>query len=76
MRRAKDSEAARCLMTIPRAEPLIATALVALTSPHAMFRPRRDLAAWLDLTSQQHFTGDKQRLVVATRMGERSLRRG
>ena len=75
VRRAREDETARRLMTIPGVGPLIATALVALAPPPEMFRRGRDFAAWLGLTPRQHSTGGKQRLGATTRMGERSLRR-
>ena len=49
VRRAKDDEVARRLMTIPGVGPLIATALVALAPPPETFRRGRDFAAWLGL---------------------------
>ncbi len=75
VRRARDNEVARRLMTIPGVGSLIATALVALAPPPQTFRRGRDFAAWLGLTPRQHSTGGKQRLGATTRMGERSLRR-
>ena len=75
VRRAKDDEVARRLMTIPGVGPLIATALVALAPPPETFWRGRDFAAWLGLTPRQHSTGGKQRLGATTKMGERSLRR-
>jgi transposase len=75
VRRARENEVARRLMTIPGVGPLIATALVALAPPPQTFRRGRDFAAWLGLTPRQHSTGGKQRLGATTRMGERSLRR-
>lgn len=75
VRRAREDETARRLMTIPGVGPLIATALVALAPPPQTFRRGRDFAAWLGLTPRQHSTGGKQRLGPTTRMGERSLRR-
>ena len=75
VRRAREDEVARRLMTIPGVGPLIATALVALAPPPQTFRRGRDFAAWLGLTPRQHSTGGKQRLGATTRMGERSLRR-
>ena len=74
-RRAKGSEVARRLMTIPGIGPLIATALATLAPPPEIFRKGRDFAAWLGLTPRQHSTGGKQRLGATTKMGERSLRR-
>jgi transposase len=75
VRRARENEVARRLMTIPGVGPLIATALVALAPPPQTFRRGRDFAAWLGLTPRQHSTGGKQRLGATTKMGERSLRR-
>lgn len=74
-RRAKDSEVARRLMTVPGIGPLIATALAVLAPPPETFRKGRDFAAWLGLVPRQHSTGGKQRLGATTKMGERSLRR-
>ena len=75
VRKARENEVARRLMTVPGVGPLIATALVALAPPPQTFRRGRDFAAWLGLTPRQHSTGGKQRLGATTRMGERSLRR-
>ena len=75
VRRARENDVARRLMTIPGVGPLIATALVALAPPSKTFRRGRDFAAWPGLTSRQHSTGGKQRLGATTKMGERSLRR-
>lgn len=74
-RRAKTSDLARRLMTVPGIGPLIATAIATLAPSPNMFRKGRDFAAWLGLTPRQHSTGGKQRLGATTRMGERSLRR-
>ncbi|CUH39811.1 Transposase [Jannaschia seosinensis] len=74
-RRAKESEVARRLMTIPGIGPLIATAIATLAPPPETFRKSRDFAAWLGLTRRQHSTGGRQRLGATTKMGERSLRR-
>lgn len=75
MRRAREDETARRLMTIPGIGPLIATALVALAPSPETFKRGRDFAAWLGLVPRQHSTGGKQRLGSTTKMGERSLRR-
>ena len=47
VRRAKEDETARRLMTIPGIGPVTATALLALAPPAATFRRGRDFAAWL-----------------------------
>ena len=75
VRRAKENEVARRLMTVPGIGPLIATAIAVLAPPPETVRCARDFAAWLGLTPRQHSTGGKQRLGATTRMGERSLRR-
>ena len=75
VRRAKENEVARRLMTVPGIGPLIATAIAVLAPPPETFRSARDFAAWLGLTPRQHSTGGKQRLGATTKMGERSLRR-
>lgn len=75
IRRAKENEVARRLMTIPGIGPLIATALAVLAPPPETFRRGRDFAAWLGLVPRQHSTGGEQRLGATTKMGERSLRR-
>ena len=74
-RRARESEVARRLMTVPGIGPLIATAIAVLAPPPETFRKARDFVAWLGLTPRQHSTGGKQRLGATTKMGERSLRR-
>lgn len=74
-RRARASEMACRLMTVPGIGPLITTALVALAPPPETFRRGRDFAAWLGLVPRQHSTGGKQRLGATTKIGERSLRR-
>ena len=75
VRRAREDETARRLMTIPGVGPLIATALVTLAPSPEIFKRGRDFAAWLGLVPRQHSTGGKQRLGSTTKMGERSLRR-
>ena len=74
-RRARETEVARRLMTVPGIGPLIATAIATLAPPPETFRKARDFAAWLGLTPRQHSTGGKQRLGATSKMGERSLRR-
>jgi transposase len=75
VRRTREDEKARRLMTIPGVGPLIASALVALAPSPETFKRGRDFAAWLGLVPRQHSTGGKQRLGSTTKMGERSLRR-
>ncbi|ACM31359.1 IS110 family transposase [Rhizobium rhizogenes] len=75
VRRAREDETARRLMTIPGVGPLIASALVASAPPPETFQRGRDFAAWLGLVPRQHSTGGKHRLGSTTKMRERSLRR-
>lgn len=71
--RAKETDVARRLMTVPGIGPLIAMAITALAPPPETFRKAREFGAWLGLVPRQHSTGSKQRLGATTRMGERSL---
>lgn len=75
VRRAKEDDAARRLMTIPGIGPIAATAIIALAPPIETFRKGRDFAAWLGLAPRQHSTGGKQRPGSITKMGERTIRR-
>lgn len=75
VRRAREDETARRLMTVPGIGPLIATALMALAPSPETFKRGRDFAAWLGLVPRQHSTGGKQRLGSTTKMRDRSLRR-
>lgn len=66
--RAKEDEAARCLMTIPGIGPVTAAAMVALAPDPQACRCGRDFAAWLGLTPLQK--GGMQKLGQITKMGE------
>ena len=55
VRRARQDEVARRLMTIPGIGPLIATALAMLAPPPEHFRCARDFAAWMGLTPPAAF---------------------
>jgi len=48
-RRARETEVARLLMTVPGAGPLIATVIAVLAPPRETFRKARDFAAWRGL---------------------------
>jgi transposase len=69
VRRIREDEKARRLMTIPGVGPLIASALVALAPSPGTFKRGRDFAAWLGLVPRQHSTGGKQRLGSTTKIG-------
>jgi transposase len=75
IRRSREDEIARRLMTIPGVGPITATAIAALAPPPGTFAKGRDFAAWVGLTPRQHSTGGKQKLGAISRMGERTLRR-
>ena len=75
VRRSREDEVARRLMTIPGIGPITATAIAALAPPPGTFAKGRDFAAWVGLTPRQHSTGGKQKLGAISRMGERTLRR-
>src|SRR3546814_20364185 len=47
---ARETEVGRRLMDIPGVGPLLASAFVASVADPHMFKPGRDLAAWLDRT--------------------------
>lgn len=75
VRRAREDETARRLMSVPGIGPVTATALLALAPSPDVFARGRDFSAWLGLVPRQHSSGGKERLGAITRMGERSLRR-
>jgi transposase len=75
VRRSREDEVARRLMTIPGIGPITATAITALAPPPGTFAKGRDFAAWVGLTPRQHSTGGKQKLGAISKMGERTLRR-
>jgi Transposase IS116/IS110/IS902 family len=54
--------------------PLIATAMVAAVADGKVFRNGRQFAAWLALIPYQHSSGDKQRLLGITKLGDPYLR--
>ena len=62
VRRSREDEVARRLMTIPGIGPITATAITALAPPPGTFAKGRDFAAWVGLTPRQHSTGGKQKL--------------
>src|SRR6186713_2631059 len=75
VRRSREDEIARRLMTIPGIGPVTATAITALAASPGTFAKGRDFAAWVGLTPRQHSTGGKQKLGAISKMGERTLRR-
>ncbi len=70
---ARQSAAAKRLMTIPGVGEQISTALVASISPQ-QFDNGRQLAAWLGLTPRQYTTGGHIRLGRITKRGDKYLR--
>ena len=75
VRRSKEDQQARRLMTIPSIGPILATAFGALAPPAETFRKGRDFAAWLGLTPRETSTGGRQKLGAISKMGNRTLRR-
>ena len=75
IRRAREDQVARRLMTIPGIGPITATAIAALAPPVETFKRGRDFAAWVGLTPLQRSTGGKQRRGATSKMGERTIRR-
>lgn len=71
---AKESEAARRLMTIEGIGPITASALVANVTDAKLFKSGREFAAWLGLTPRQHSSGGKSRLGSITKRGDVRLR--
>lgn len=68
-RRARESEIARRLMTVPGIGPPIATAIAALAPPPTTLRKLRDFAVWQSPAPRQHSTAGKQRLGATTKTG-------
>jgi transposase len=71
---ARQSEAARRLMSLPGIGAITATAMVASIADPAQFKNGRQLAAWLGLTPRQYSTGGKTRLGRITKQGDKYLR--
>jgi transposase len=71
---ARQSEAAKRLMSIPGIGAITATALIASIAEPGQFDNGRQLAAWLGLTPRQYSTGGKTRLGRITKQGDKYLR--
>ena len=71
---AKQSEAARRLMTIRGIGPITALAIVAAVGDARAFKNGRQFAAWLGLTPRQYSSGGKTRLGRITKRGDRYIR--
>lgn len=74
-KRARASEEAKRLMSIPGIGPICAMAIQAFAPPMEGFRRGRDFSAWLGLVPRQHTTGGKPKLGRMSKMGQRDLRR-
>ena len=74
-KRARASDEAKRLMTIPGIGPICAMAIQAFAPPMESFRRGRDFSAWLGLVPRQCSTGGKPRLGRISKMGQRDLRR-
>ena len=71
---AKQSAAAKRLMTIPGIGEITATGLVATISDGKQYDNGRQLAAWLGLVPGQYSTGGKNRLGRISKQGDSYLR--
>ena len=71
---ARQSEAARRLMSLPGVGAVTATAMVASIADPQQFHNGRRLAAWLGLVPRQYSTGGKTRLGRITKQGDKYLR--
>jgi len=71
---ARESEAARRLMTVPGIGAVTATALIASVGDPRQFDNGRQFAAWLGLVPRQYTTGGKIRLGRITKRGDVYLR--
>ena len=74
-KRAKESDEAKRLMSIPGIGPICAMAIQAFAPPMEGFRCGRDFSAWLGLVPRQCSTGGKPKLGRISKMGQRDLRR-
>ena len=66
---------ARRLATIPGIGSINASALVAAVGDASAFAKGRDLAAWLGLTTRQHSTGGKTKMLGISKRGNKYLRK-
>lgn len=72
---ARESDDARCLISIPGVGVITATALIAAVGKAETFKHGRDLAAWLGLVPRQSTTGGKPRLMGISKRGNTYLRK-
>lgn len=73
---ARQSAAARRLMTIPGIGAITAHAVIAAIGTGSQFASARDFAAWVGLTRHNHDTGGKTKLTGhISKAGDRGLRR-
>lgn len=70
---AREDAQARRLSSIPGARVINATALLAAIGDASAFARGRDLASWLGLTSRQHSTGGKTKMLGISKRGNRYL---
>ncbi|SCZ05972.1 transposase [Microvirga guangxiensis] len=66
---ARENEAARRLMAIPRVGPVTAVAPAALAPPAKILKRGRDFAAWVGLTPLRRSTGGKPKTLSTRRHG-------
>ena len=75
IRRARESETARRLATIPGIGAVGATALEGMVPDPRGFASARHFAAWLGLTPRPHSSGGEERLGGISKQGNPTLRR-
>ena len=74
-KRAKETDEAKRLMSIPGIGPICAMAIQAFAPSMEGFRCGRDFSAWLGLVPRRCSTGGKPKLGRISKMGQRDLRR-
>jgi transposase len=75
VRRAREDETARRLVTIPGIGAVTAAALQGLVPDARGFQSARHFAAWIGLTPRSHSSGGKERLGRISKQGNPTLRR-
>ncbi|MBB6414013.1 transposase [Mesorhizobium sangaii] len=71
----RSNELSRRLETIPGIGPITASAIAATVADATLFKPGRQLAAWIGLVLRQNSSGGKDRLGRISKQGDPYLRR-
>ncbi|MEO1313946.1 MAG: transposase [Pseudomonadota bacterium] len=72
---ARESNLARCLMTVPGVGPMTALSFIATIDDVQRFKRSRDVGAFLGLTPRRHQSGDMDWSGRISKCGDRDLRR-